>query len=97
MAFVDREFARELFHTDADPDLPGHTDAAQIFAADFKLESNAICFNVDSSMNPLSESHYNVVDFRTVTNIGIHETCLPLTSHSNKEITPVILIPFECY
>ena len=64
----EREFARELFQADVDPDLPGHTDAAQIFASDFKLESNAICFHADPTMNPLSESYYNVVDFRTVTN-----------------------------
>lgn len=69
MAFVDRDFATQLFRSDDDddsPPLPGHTDAAQIYASDFKLESNAICFCYRKDMTPLSESLYEVVDIRTV-------------------------------
>lgn len=67
MAYVERDFAEQLFHySDGTPELPGHTDAAQIYATDFKLESNAICFSYKTDMTPLSEATYEVVDIRTV-------------------------------
>ena len=66
MAHVHKDFAMKLFKADAEPDLPGHTDSAQIFASEFKLESNAICFTMSPDMNPVSQSLYEIVDVRTV-------------------------------
>ncbi len=66
MAFVDQDFAMQLFTADESQELPGHSDAAQIYASEFKLESNAICFGYRKDMTPLSESLYEVVDIRTL-------------------------------
>ena len=81
MAHVHKSFATQLFGAD-DTDLPGHTDAAQIFATEFKLESNAICFTWSPDMTPLSESLYEVVDIRSVISIlNVHlHSCVPLIS-----------------